>query len=161
MKLKNIIFSYDTYIAIIAFALTYWLLPKFVRHDFCLGFYSIGITVLSIIFSIFFASLANMAGSSNDDFIKFLEEEKTYSTLLESFKFTLQALFIGLIFAIVAYLITDCQIKFAKPLQGAQHKIFISLFASIFTYGLTATGLTVKDSILYSKYRADFLNLPK
>ncbi len=48
-------------------------LPSCVSNDLVAGYYSIGISVLSIVFSIYFAALAIIIASPPDDFVKFME----------------------------------------------------------------------------------------
>ncbi|MBK7434577.1 MAG: hypothetical protein IPI66_12240 [Chitinophagaceae bacterium] len=71
------------------------------------------ITVLSIIFSLFFAALAIIMSSTDNDFIKYMEERvnKGFTRFMNTFKVVLVALFLSLIYSIVLYTTTDFYIK--------------------------------------------------
>lgn len=157
MKIKNLLISWDFILSTIITIITCHLLPYYLPIEFCKSFYGMGISVLSIIFSIFFAALAIIMASSDNDFIRFLEEEGDFTMLLTSFKITLAMLFISLIYSIVLFVITD---YFCSPLTKQsliQHKGFFLIFEFLFCYSLIATGLSVKDTIFFSNYRAKFL----
>jgi ABC-type polysaccharide transport system permease subunit len=94
--------------------------------------------------------------SSDNEFIIFLEENKDYTALLNTFKVTLLSLFIGLIYSIVAFVVTDYKIKIVCPCQE-QPRIYFLSFEFIFIYGMIATALSIKDTIIYSQYRAKFI----
>lgn len=157
MKISNIILSWDFVISIILTLVTAIFLPSMLKISFCISFYNTGITVLSIIFSLFFAALAIIMTSSDNDFISFLEEENDFTALLDSFKITLAMLFVSLIYSIILYISSD---YFAKNNNSEfqQHKIFFLLFEFLFTYSLLSTALSVKDTIKFSDLRGQFLN---
>src|SRR4051794_30824032 len=102
MKLRNIILSYDFVIASTTTLFAALFMPTWIKAAFAAAFYNTGITVLSIIFSLFFAALAIIMSSTDNEFIHFLEEGKYFTRLMLSFKFTLIVLFISLIYAIVS-----------------------------------------------------------
>jgi ABC-type spermidine/putrescine transport system permease subunit I len=156
MKLANIILSWDTFISLIVTGVSYSLLPDELKLGFVCDFFNIGITVLSIVFSIFFAALAVIMTSSDNDFIKFLEEENHFTQLLNSFKITLLMLFVSLIVAISFNLWTQFQITISG--EDTQSKWYFLIFEFLFLYSLIATALSVHDTILFSKYRAEYMN---
>lgn len=160
MKIREIVLSWDFVIAIVITPLTALLLPKRLSLDFCLAAYNIGITVLSIVFSIFFAALAIIISSSDNDFIDYLEKEGDYTALLNSFIITLIILFVSLIFSIVMAVIT-LYIIHNKPIDLTQCNVSFLIFEFLFSYSLFATGLSVKDTIAFSKYRAKYLRRKK
>jgi hypothetical protein len=156
MKLSNIILSWDFVIAIVLTLATAVILPVMLKMSFCISFYNTGITVLSIIFSLFFAALAIIMTSSDNDFIAFLEEENDFSALLDSFKITLAMLFFSLIYSIVLFVSSDYFAKNNIP-DIEQHKIFFLVFEFLFTYSLFSTALSVRDTIKFSDLRGQFL----
>ena len=157
MKLKNIIWSWDFGISLIAMLASFIILPTFLRTDFAASFYSVGISVLSIVFSLFFAALAIIMSSTDNEFILFLEKKKQFTTLLWSFRFTLTLLFVSLIYSIILFTCSDFAIKYYDG-KSLQHKGFFVAFVGLFCYSLLATALSVKDTILFSHYRTKFLN---
>jgi len=158
MKISNIILSWDFVIAIILTLVTALILPSYLELEFSKSFYSTGITVLSIVFSIFFAALAIIMASSDNDFIEFLEENGDFTALLDTFKITLVMLFVSLIYSIVLYVITDYKLTTIKCEPVKQHKTYFLIFEFLFCYSLLATGLSVKDTIIFSNLRARYLS---
>lgn len=158
MKISNIILSWDFVISIVLTLVTALILPSYLELEFCKSFYSTGITVLSIIFSIFFAALAIIMASSDNDFIEFLEENGDFTILLDTFKITLIMLFISLIYSIVLYVITDYNLTTLRYENVKQHKTYFMIFEFLFCYSLLSTGLSVKDTIIFSNFRARYLS---
>jgi hypothetical protein len=156
MKVKNIILSWDFVISVIIAIITWCLLPLWLKLPFAAGFYMVGITVLSIVFSLFFAALAIIMSSTDNDFILYLEEKKQFTTLMTSFRFTLYVLFLSLVYSIILYTCSDYVIKELGE-KTVQHKVFFIIFLFLFSYSLLATGLSVKDSISFTHYRTKFL----
>lgn len=160
MKIKDIILSWDFIIAITTTLITALFLPNYLKCNFCSSFYNIGITVLSIIFSLFFASLAIIMTSSDNDFITFLEEEGDFSALLNTFKVTLIMLFISLIYSIVAYIYSEYSVKeFGEKIK--QLKVGFLIFQFLFSYSMLATAISVKDTIVFSNFRSRFLKMKR
>lgn len=156
MTAKRIICSWDFALAVILTLVTARAIPNHLNLTFCLSFYSIGITVLSIVFSIFFAALAVIMASSDNDFIEFLEEKGDFSLLLSTFRFTLLCLFISLVYSISLYTYSEyilCQ----KSYVVYQNRMYFLIFELLFSYSLFSTGLCVKDTIEFSRFRSKFL----
>src|SRR5205807_1174381 len=100
MKLKSLILAWDFGVAISLTLVCSVLLPHWVKNDFTKDLYGVGISVLSIVFPVFFAALAVMMASSDDEFVKFLEEQGHYKRLIASMRFTLVVLFLALVAAL-------------------------------------------------------------
>jgi hypothetical protein len=94
--------------------------------------------------------------ASDNDFIEFLEEEGDFKALLDSFKITLLFLFASLLYSISLYVGSEYIEKNVSE-GWLQHKILFIIFQFLFVYSLIATGLSVKDTIIFSQYRARFL----
>jgi ABC-type uncharacterized transport system fused permease/ATPase subunit len=160
MKFRNIILSYDFVLASITTLFSALFIPSWIKGSFAAAFYNTGLTVLSIIFSLFFAASAIIMSSTDNEFIKFLEERKQFSRLMHTFKFTLIVLFISLIYSIVLWTCTDYVVKeYAE--KARQHKVFFSFFQFLFSYSLLAAALSVMDTIAFTKYRTKFLSRSK
>jgi len=160
MKINEVILSWDFVISIVLTLASAIFMPVMLKISFCISFYNIGITVLSIVFSLFFAALAIIMTSSDNDFIEFLELDGTFSALLTTFKFTLTVLFISLVYSIILYVSSDYFAKYHDE-NFLQHKIFFLVFEFIFSYSLLATGFSIKDTIIFSDKRAQFLKQNK
>ncbi|MFA5403896.1 MAG: hypothetical protein WC358_03070 [Ignavibacteria bacterium] len=155
MKIKKVIFSYDFIGSIIFAFLIYVFFPNQIDNLFIKDVYTIGISILSIVFSVFFAALAIIISSSDDEFVKFLINKNYYNSILLSFKITLFSLFFALSYSIILYIITSNLIllKFER-----QSLIFFIFFVLFFSYSLIATALSANDAIKYSKFRSEYLS---
>lgn len=156
MKAKDIFLAVD-FFAAVALALTAWLiLPYWISSEFAKDLYSIGISVLSIVFSVYFAALAIIMSSSDDDFIRFLEEEGQYTTIIISFEWSLGALFVALIYSMGIYAFTSYWLSTSVP---NQEKWCLVVFSFLFFYGLFSAASSTRNAIIYSRFRTRFLNL--
>lgn len=74
-KLKMIV-GFDLILSLVIVTALILCLPGDLSNSFSRDIYNVGISVLSIVFSIFIAALGIIMSSGSDDFIAFLEEEK-------------------------------------------------------------------------------------
>ncbi|HEY1194687.1 hypothetical protein [Flavobacterium sp.] len=128
---------------------------------FTLSFYNVAMTVLSIIFSLFFTAMAIIMSSSDNDFIEFLEETKTFTELLWSFKITLLFLFMSLILSIILYSGTSYWLESYNEDSWLQNKTLLLILEFLFLYGMFATWFCIMDTIKFSKYRSIYLSKKK
>lgn len=161
-KINMVALSWDTLLALLVVATVCFFLPSKIPADFTTSFYGVGISILSIVFSLFFAALAIIMSSSDTDFIEFLEEDRSFSDLMFTFYITLSALFISLIYSVAIYSYTDFWIK--KP--GIKppfliSKIWFLIFVWLFSYSLAATFLAVMDTVKFTKMRIAFMQIQK
>ena len=152
MRLKDVIISGDTLAAFGIWLVCQMFLPERIANSAASSIYSVGISVLSIVFSVFFAALAIILSASDDSFVTFLEETGDYTGLVRTFRFTLWALFGALSLAIISYVSAT-----VLPVTDLQPLWRIKLFASASTYALTATFLATLDATQYCLMRAKFL----
>ena len=153
MKASDLILSLDTGASVLVAVLLWWRLPNFVSGEFCKDVYAIGISVLSILFSLWAAALALLMTSPDDEFIQFMEKEGDYTFLVNTFKVTLVSLFVALSVSIGLYTRT----AFALPTEKSQHKAWMVMFAVLASYALVAALLSMLDSIRYAERRVKFL----
>jgi hypothetical protein len=158
MKLKSILVAWDFIFASIVTATCTVLLPHWVKNDFAKDLYGVGISVLSIVFSVFFAALAIIMASSDDEFVKFLEVEGDYTRLISSMRFTLTVLFASLVVALFLYSYSSYRIS--EKIED-QKFLWLTIFAFLFSYSLGASLGATTDAIRYSGYRSKFLRLPR
>ncbi len=156
MKLWNILFSPDLWVSLLIAGVLFGVLPTTVKITFFLTSYGVGITVLSIIFSLFFAALAIVMTSSDDDYVVVLGELGVFKELRRTFEFTLGLLFISLLYSIVAYFISD-YVRSITDGEYYGHKVFFVLFVFLFLYSLLATIPAVRHTIRFSQNRVEFL----
>ncbi len=154
MSLRQTLCSWDFGVAAATLIGTPLLTPVWVSNDLVKEFYGTGIAVLSILFSVFFAALAIIMSSSDDDFVAFLEEDKSYTRIVETFRFTLILLFAALLAALFLYVYSaarlDAHVKY-------QSRWWPCVFAAVFVYSLTAAFNASLDSVMYSRYRSRFI----
>lgn len=154
MTLKKIFLSWDFILATLLTVAIGYTLPKGINIEFSYDLFGIGINVLSIIFAIYFAALAIITASSDDDFVLFLEDENDFTKLVYSFRFALSVLFISLIFSLLSYGYTSFYKSTGEVIQC---KLLFTIFVFLFSYSLFVTANSAIDSINYAKYRAEFL----
>ncbi|PJJ07292.1 hypothetical protein CLU83_0452 [Flavobacterium sp. 1] len=160
-RIKSLILCWDFGASFLLNLLIFYLLPDYINMKFALSFYNVAMTVLSIIFSLFFTAMAIIMSSSDNDFIEFLEESNTFTELLWSFKITLLSLFISLILSIFLYSITSYWLETFTEGIWLQNKIFISFLGFLFLYGMLATWFCIMDTLKFSMYRSIYLSKKK
>jgi hypothetical protein len=156
MSLRKIITSWDFILAALLSATGSLFLPPYVRNTVAKDFYGVGISVLAIVFSVFFAALAIIMSSSDDEFVKFLEQESGYSKIIAAFRFTLLALFVALIASLMQYAYASARIEGGVQYQS---RWFLTIFQFLSVYGLLAALAAALDSISYARYRSKFLSM--
>jgi hypothetical protein len=159
-KIIDIIAGWDFIISILVFVLIYIFVPEYMEMKFTLSFYNIGISVLSIVFSVFFAALAIIVSASDNEFIDFMEENGHFTHLIWTFRFTLFLLFLSLVYSIILYMCTNYYIETYTE-KWYQHSIFFSIFSMLFTYSMVATVMGVNNSIKFTGFRLQYLKAKK
>jgi len=130
-------------------------LPARLSTAFLKDAYSGGIAVLAVVFSVVFAALSLLASIGDDEFLTFLEDEdNALSTLLKSFKTTLNLLFGGLIVSIVLFGIAS---YLASVGHKDQESWSFALFCFTVIYALISSRLIANDVIHFAMLRAKFL----
>jgi hypothetical protein len=156
MTLRHVIFGWDLLLALLGAICMAVVFPAWLPTDFAKDLYGVGISVLSILFAVYFAALAIIMASSDDEFVTFLDEQGDYTLLIATFKMALFILFCALLVALCFYTYTSFRIA---NHFGEQRKWWVVGFGFLFLWGLFAAFLSTRDAILYSKYRSRFLAL--
>lgn len=137
----------------------WFILPPYIKITATVTAYNLGITVISILFSVFFAVLAVLMSTTDSEFINFLEQDKRFfSTLIRSFKIVLFVMFVTLIYSISLYLGNDYYLN-KHGLNSQQSKILVIIFQLLFTYSLFATGMCTYDALKFSSLRIRYVTL--
>ncbi|MEB3308631.1 MAG: hypothetical protein VKJ02_00190 [Snowella sp.] len=157
-RLKRIFLAPDILVSLLIALIVWYISPDKILNEFSRDIYSVGITVLSIVFSVYFAALAIMISSSDDEFVEFLEQDGGYTTLISNFRFALGVLLFALVYSIVLYTVTTVWF-YSKKVEQSEYLFILFVFISI--YGLLATFAASSDAINYALYRAKFLRLRK
>ena len=158
MRLKQLVISWDIWAAIATAIPTNVLLPAYISIYFCKDAYFVGITVLSIIFAIFLASVSIIMASTDDNFVCFLEERGHYTTLINTFRYTLILLFLSLLISMALYFYTTFLMSQALLVQT---KWLFTLFIFTASYALFAVCISSVETLTYSKYRTQFLRIER
>jgi hypothetical protein len=156
MKLRSILISLDIWAAFAAAIAAYSLFPKWVPNEVAKDLFGVGIGVLSIIFSVFFAALAIIMAATDDEFLRFLNSEGDYDAIIATFKYTLILLFSALITSLVLYARSAVLLSSSVKHQS---RWFMEVFSFLFLYSLFASLSATRDAIRYSEFRSQFVML--
>lgn len=162
LSCRDIFAAPDFIIAVLLVIVLWKYMPTCITCAFSIGVYEIGISVLSIVFSLFLASSAIIVSSTDNDFILFIEVDTdkkkdlgAYSTLISTSIFTLCSLLIALIYSITVFILTSHALSINETCM--QSKWVFIIFVFLFTYSLLATALAVIASFLFAMKRVDYL----
>lgn len=156
MTPKDVFWSWDFLAALGSSLLLAFLVPAGISVSFAKDLFGVGISVLSIVFSVFFAALAIIISASDNDFVVFLEEEGHYTAIIQTFKVSLLALFVALIYSLVLYAFTAAA---ASAFVQGQHWLWFCVFVFLFLYGLFSAFNSALDAIRYAQTRASYLSV--
>ncbi|WP_157096896.1 hypothetical protein [Picosynechococcus sp. PCC 8807] len=151
---KQLIRNLDLLSGFAALLLVITFCPNSISNDLAKEMYGIGVTIQSIIFSVYFAALAIMISSGDDKFISFLEERGRYTRLIQNFRITLAILLSALVYSLVMYTVTAIFLSVNKLQQS---EWFLGFFAFLSVYSLIAIFFASDDVINYALYRSEFL----
>jgi hypothetical protein len=154
MRIRRLIASWDFLAGFTGFVSVWLFAGKWVGNEFAKDVYGVGITVLSIVFSVYFAALAIIMSSSDDDFVEFLEQEGDFTAIITAFEDALYVLFGALVYSLALYAYTGFRLS-----KHVQHQgwFFIAVFTFAFFWGLVGALCATRDSIIYSRFRARFV----
>jgi ABC-type uncharacterized transport system fused permease/ATPase subunit len=156
---KSIFYSWDIYVALLVVISLLFILPSQVPFTATKEIFTVSISVLSIIFSIFFAALAILITAGDNEFVQFLQEHNDYQKIIWTFRMTLLLLFTALIVSIgffVAGNMYDSQAFFVYFPKWS-----IVLFGFCVTYALFASLSSTMDAIKYAELRARYIKITK
>ena len=155
--LKSVIFSWDFGLSLVLGVLVVLLMHDDVTVQIAKDIFEISVSVLAIIFSVFFAGLAVLITAGDNEFVRFLEEDGAYRAIIWTFKFTLFLLFCALLLAIVLFVsvlpFVNAQVIYIFP------KWLLVVFVFLTSYSLFAAFNSSLDTIRYAEYRARFIEI--
>ena len=155
--LRRIIISWDFWGAVFTALLVLVLAPQKILVVFAKDVLSVSISVLAIIFSVFFAALAVLITAGDNEFVRFLEEDGSYSQIVWTFKVTLILLFTALLASIILYIVV---LPYAALSSGYfVPKWLVTIYLFLSSYALFATGISALDAVKYAEFRARFLEI--
>ena len=152
MRIRDIFTCWDFLVAITISLILWYYLPNQISISFAKDIYYLGVSILSKIFTIYFASLAIIISTSDNDFICFLEEDGHYTALLKSFKYSLLMIFFALMFSLFLYVLTS---YFMNKYSLHPKHIFIP-YIFLFLYSLFTVFNASLDAMKYLNYRLQY-----
>jgi len=156
MRISSLVFSFDFVAAFLTGTVILVFCPSTISMALAKDLYSVGVSVLSIVFAVFFAAFAIIMSAGDNDFVAFLHEDGSYTEIVGSFRFTVLALFVSLLVALFDYSYAAFRISQKAELHS---RYFLLLFAISFAYSLVAVMQSVLDALKYSEVRGKFLEV--
>lgn len=156
-RLESIFLSWDWPLAAIITGVLALSLPKGLTYTTANGIFEVSISVLSIVFSVFFAALAILITSGDNEFVRFLENDGLYQGIVNTFRITFASLAIALLAAILLFITS-------LPPTSSTHSppypsLLLIAFGFIGLYSLFAAISASFDIIKYAQFRAQFLQI--
>ncbi len=151
---RHLVRSWDLWTAALAAALSSRSLPWTCSIAAAKDIYQTAISVLSIVFAVFFAALAVVITAPSDDFIEFMQQDDGFGRLTWNFRWTLFCLCFALGFAMV--LASRAAIRVASREEHELSAFLVTLcFAGV--YALCAAAQAAGDCISFAHYRVKYL----
>ncbi|MGB5769357.1 MAG: hypothetical protein WBM32_05725 [Crocosphaera sp.] len=162
-RVKMIVLGWDFLVSLAISLISYFAINVSISNLFAKDIYGIGISVLSIVFSVYFAALAIIIASSDDGFVDFLEKQGVYQEIIWTFRYSLFILFIGLLFSLIIYALTSAWITFSDAARqnSLQPREYFAVFIFLFSYGLFCSLNSTLDSIKYALRRSRYLQIKR
>jgi hypothetical protein len=154
VTLREVVTGWDFSAAIGCSAVVWFLLPDWPSNAFASAIYEMGITVLSIVFAVFFTALAVLIAAGDDDFVSFLKDLGIYSGIIATYRFALIVLFVALMYSVIAFGWTAAIVDADYTRQS---KYVVVLFAFLFFYSLFSVIYSTYDALEYSQRRIEFV----
>lgn len=150
----------DFWAAIAISIAVYFALPSKTEIDFVISIFELGVQVLSIVFSVYFAALAVIITAGDNKFVSYLQRLGVYSNLIWSFKVTLFLLFCALIISMILYVSV---LPFSgQPIKDAYFPNWgFALYAFFTLWSLFGAATATLASISYAEYRVKFITNQK
>ncbi len=157
--IHKIVISWDFALGILVAVLFFGIGPEEINYKISNEIFSVVISTLSIIFSVFFAALAVLISSGDDAFIIFLEDVGLYKEIIWYFRYTLFILFFVLLISIFLFVTTLFQADLIQP--GIYPKYLIGVYLGLVGYALFCSINSAIDSIKYAQARSKFLQIKR
>lgn len=157
-RVKSIILCWDFITITIVLFLLLIFAPEYLPLELIKQVINIYITILAITFSLFFAAFAIIISSNDDSFMMFLEDDKIFSDVLWTYKFTLYISFITLILSVADFIISCALLESGYT---DQYYIIFVINTALFLYSTFSIFNSIKDSIKFIEFRLKFLKKNK
>ena len=153
--LRSLLLAWDWPIALLVVTIGNFTIPADIAFSFAKDIFAVSISVLSIVFSVFFAALAVLITSGDNEFVWFLQEDGSYSRIIWTFRVTLTLLASSLVASILLY-VASLHPASLVPVPTYPRWLLLG-FCFLGLYSLLAAVQSSFDTITYAQYRADYL----
>jgi hypothetical protein len=154
--LRSIVLSWDFWAALLAAGLMSVLVGSPVTMSVARDLFGVSITALSIIFSVFFAALAVLITSGDNEFYRFMHQHGFQRRIMWSFKVTLLLLFVSLVAAMCLYILASPDANDPQRSALPYPALPLVAFGWLAFYALFAAISSCLDAIKYAEYREKF-----
>lgn len=149
--------SWDWPVAVLAVVVFHLVFPQGVCYEIAREVFEVSISVLAIVFSIFFAALAVLVTSGDNEFVRFLHKDGSYQQLAWSFKVTLLLLFSALLASIVLFI--TVLPPTTHEILGTYPRPIMLVYCFFVLYSLLAALQSSLDAVRYAELRARFIEI--
>lgn len=150
--------TWDLYLSLLVAVICYFVLDFLLTGAFVQDVYQLGITILSIVFSVFFAAMAIIISTSDNDFVSFLEaEDKSYTLLISILKASVMIIFVALMYSVFMFLFTSYQLNHDPAYH--QYKYFTVFFIFMFSYSMLSSLGSLLMALTYAVKRVSHLQI--
>jgi hypothetical protein len=157
--LKSFFLTWDIYVSLAVVVVLGFLIKDDISLSIVKEILTVSISVLAIVFSVFFAAMAVLITAGDNEFVRFLEEDGSFKQIAGIFRVTLLLLFIALLISIILFVIivsfSGEDDVYIFPKWGLLVYSFLALYAL-----LSAINSSL-DAIKYAELRARFLAITK
>ncbi|MFN8469369.1 MAG: hypothetical protein U0X20_27685 [Caldilineaceae bacterium] len=162
-KVQTIFGSWDLWLALSITVVLMIYVPREIPAKFAQEVFGVTIALLAIVFSVYFAALAILLASGDNDFIRFMTEDGSYYSILWAFKVTVILLFAALLasialFSYAAYV----EVLYTNPNQNTVAVVpgwCIVTVAGLALYALFASVSSSVDAIRSAELRARYIEI--
>ncbi|MCB1309158.1 MAG: hypothetical protein KDK30_13290 [Leptospiraceae bacterium] len=159
LYIKNRFISWDFFTALALTVGLYFIVPEQIELAFALDLYVVGITVITMCIFYFLAVLALLVSASDEDFILYLQKQNVYTSVFNTYQYTIFILFLALIYSLIMYGIAS-YMKYILP-GNKQSQFFFLGFLFLFAYAIFTAFESSLDSVHYLKVRVKFMALKR
>jgi len=153
-NLRATICSWDIVLAVAVLLCALVLIPHRVSGSVAIEVYQLCVNVLAIVFSVYFAALAIVIASPDDDFVRFLEEKGDFTRIVWSLQFCLKLLFAALATSLILFV--RMVVSGGREEAVGEFGWLLAAQCGLTAYALLATHLSARDCITFAHRRAAY-----
>ena len=154
---RSLLISWDWITAAAIVLAMSFLIPSGLTFPLAKEIFGASISVLAIVFSVFFAALAVLITAGDNEFVAFLQEDGSYIRIVWTFKITLLLLSLALLSSLVLFTTSLAPSQLQPP--PAYPRSLLLVFGFLGLYALLAAMHSSLDVIRYAQFRADYLHI--